>query len=763
MANDSLTITIGADITGVRTQVALLKSELGSLQRQASSSARAVNKTGDALKLAELGQTVGKIEQVKGSLGALEGALNKAGDAALNMGITVRHGVAIVDGAMRHQRGQVIASLSALIRDSGIAGVALKALASPWGPIGAAAVAAGAIVGGVLATIGIEAVRTRTELDSVWNAAIRHTENPAAAVQRAKMLAGIIGHAGSYNQSVATAGAAEIVGIPGLNLEAQKKLASVYEAYSRVNPEKVQPLAKQFASAESMRKYVEQNPLAMSEAQYKGFATALSGSNLAAARNRLAAAIARQYAPEAAAVQSAANQVFTPGIGTEYGAPIISVPHRLPALNSAPGANAERLQAFHRIDEEIKKAAETQRRTEAALAKPMRAPRQESAAAAQSKQRVVIDKAYDVFSDKERLKVAQANGATAQIIAIYDEWAAHAAAIYGKNSTQFLTLETRKTQIANEAARAQTRAFNEMINKLAEGDEQKQRKFIADAKAREKAAAEEAKVEAKAWAQPFTRAFDEIGQSWKDLLVSLATARGARERDEAYRALYKRELGAGIGLGESILSKTGGALLGGKQGQGVGDVLSSKISSYFTQFVTNQLLQGSLLTQQVSVGGANLGVNTETAAAVTAMAATQGAQTGVNAGTAIASAAPMSFLGKAVAGIASILPFARGGVVPAAAGGWKLPSSFGSDSVLSALTPGEMVLPRHISERLQRALGENKFGAGDMHVHFGTGATFLDGPSFRRWFMESAGGRRMFMDTINEAIKRFSATSRVAY
>src|SRR5581483_1149234 len=54
-----------------------------------------------------------------------------------------------------------------------------------------------------------------------------------------------------------------------------------------------------------------------------------------------------------------------------------------------------------------------------------------------------------------------------------------------------------------------------------------------------------------------------------------------------------------------------------------------------------------------------------------------------------------------------IIPRAAGGwIVPAAAGGWSLPSSFGSDRVLSALTPGEMVLPTKISNWVQKARSE---------------------------------------------------------
>ncbi len=54
--------------------------------------------------------------------------------------------------------------------------------------------------------------------------------------------------------------------------------------------------------------------------------------------------------------------------------------------------------------------------------------------------------------------------------------------------------------------------------------------------------------------------------------------------------------------------------------------------------------------------------------------------------------------------IGAILSFSKGGTVPAAANGMvvpDLPPSFGTDKVISALTPKEMVLPQDISEGLQ--------------------------------------------------------------
>lgn len=79
----------------------------------------------------------------------------------------------------------------------------------------------------------------------------------------------------------------------------------------------------------------------------------------------------------------------------------------------------------------------------------------------------------------------------------------------------------------------------------------------------------------------------------------------------------------------------------------------------------------------------------------------------------------LSLLFKSVMGGAggSFLGFSEGGIVPAAAGGWQLPASFGSDRVLSALTPGETVLPRgerpsSIFDRLSAQIDAAAAGGG---------------------------------------------------
>lgn len=83
-------------------------------------------------------------------------------------------------------------------------------------------------------------------------------------------------------------------------------------------------------------------------------------------------------------------------------------------------------------------------------------------------------------------------------------------------------------------------------------------------------------------------------------------------------------------------------------------------------------------------------------------------------------------IGQIFSGIGSIFGFSGGGLVPAAANGMivpQLPDSFGTDRILSALTPNEMVLPVDISKFIidsvrQARNNNNNVKGGDIHFHF---------------------------------------------
>jgi len=174
------------------------------------------------------------------------------------------------------------------------------------------------------------------------------------------------------------------------------------------------------------------------------------------------------------------------------------------------------------------------------------------------------------------------------------------------------------------------------------------------------------------------------------------------------------------------LSKVGGGLLGGKPGEGIGDVLGTKVAG----FIGNQLKNlfpslGSI------VGGTSQAIETSTpiVAAITGQTA---AVTGVQAASTTAIVGALSAL-TAVDTATTVKPsfigttYALGGIVPSAAGGWALPHFSGMQPAM--LHGGEMVLPKHISEGLQSMIGSG--GSGDLNLHFHGPS---DGPAVERWF-----------------------------
>jgi len=82
-----------------------------------------------------------------GSVRAVKDELNGADGAAFNLGRSLQHVTAIFDGLARGQRGQVVASFTALARDSGVLENTLARLAGAWGVFAAAGVAAAVAVG----------------------------------------------------------------------------------------------------------------------------------------------------------------------------------------------------------------------------------------------------------------------------------------------------------------------------------------------------------------------------------------------------------------------------------------------------------------------------------------------------------------------------------------------------------------------------------------------------------------------------------------
>lgn len=177
--------------------------------------------------------------------------------------------------------------------------------------------------------------------------------------------------------------------------------------------------------------------------------------------------------------------------------------------------------------------------------------------------------------------------------------------------------------------------------------------------------------------EPIKQAFTSIENSIESAVTGLLT--GKTTWQKAMEQVKDSIIG---GLVKSVfgsLSKGLASAMGAKEGEGLGEFLGNKIGKSLFSGLTS------------GMGGT-----------------AEGGGGGLFGGGGIFSflLAPFHLFG-----------FQHGGIIPAAAGGWALPSSFGSDRVLSALSPGEMVLPRQISQGLQTAIGGGGFGGGDTHQY----------------------------------------------
>jgi hypothetical protein len=214
--------------------------------------------------------------------------------------------------------------------------------------------------------------------------------------------------------------------------------------------------------------------------------------------------------------------------------------------------------------------------------------------------------------------------------------------------------------------------------------------------------------------------------------------------------------GAGIaaGAGVGVAAGAGTAVAGGVA---TAAATTPEIGLLTTANTLLSTIEASIVAMNASLDTL-VTVDTIGFATLATGSATGGAASGTGSiigGLAIAAAVVPKALG-------GIVPAAAGGwVVPAAAGGWQLPASkFGTDSVMTALTPGEMVLPKHLSEGFQKLFGGGGGpGGGDLHVHVAPGATILDGPSFNRWFIDQ-GGKRMITDQVKAAVRSGALTMR---
>jgi hypothetical protein len=163
----------------------------------------------------------------------------------------------------------------------------------------------------------------------------------------------------------------------------------------------------------------------------------------------------------------------------------------------------------------------------------------------------------------------------------------------------------------------------------------------------------------------------------------------------------------GTGLGAGLMALVGIGQPGGLFSSGLLSGTGGAAAATQTAAVTVNTTAVTALTTAVAGLTAAVGGAGAAAAAGGATAAIGGNVAGAVAGGSVGA--------SGLGGLFSFLGFAKGGVVPSAAGGWALPNFAGATPAL--LHAQEMVLPAEISQGLQDMIGGGRAAAGDTHVH----------------------------------------------
>jgi hypothetical protein len=267
--------------------------------------------------------------------------------------------------------------------------------------------------------------------------------------------------------------------------------------------------------------------------------------------------------------------------------------------------------------------------------------------------------------------------------------------------------------------------------------------------------ADQARTQAQAVQRSYEAAFERLGTSaqrtFNDILTGQTTwAKGSVDLIRQVESFFLTEVEnmaakwAASGLaslaGGAVSSAVSGAQATGGSGLGAGLTALIGLGQPGGLFGTGLFSGGGAA--QAAAMTANTTALTASTTAITALTTALTGAAAVTGGSAAAGGLG-SAAGAAAAGSAAgsggffswaggLLGFARGGVVPSAAGGWALPHFAGAQPAL--LHAREMVLPAHISEGLQSMIGGGGGGGSHFHAHFHGPA---DAPAISRWFRDN--------------------------
>lgn len=280
--------------------------------------------------------------------------------------------------------------------------------------------------------------------------------------------------------------------------------------------------------------------------------------------------------------------------------------------------------------------------------------------------------------------------------------------------------------------------------------------YTAAVTADQRRIADQAKAQAQAVQRSYEAAFDRLGSSaqrtFNDILTGQTTwAKGSVALTRQVESFFLSEVEnmaakwAASGLaslaGGAVPSAVSGAQATGASGLGAGLMALVGLNQPGGLFGTGLFSGGGGVAQSAAMTANTTALTASTTAITALTTALTGAAAVSGGGAAVSglgSAAGAAAAGGAAGGgglfswVGGLLGFARGGVVPSAAGGWALPNFAGARPAL--LHAREMVLPAHISEGLQAMIGGGGGGAQHFHAHFHGPA---DAPAVSRWFRDN--------------------------
>jgi hypothetical protein len=393
---------------------------------------------------------------------------------------------------------------------------------------------------------------------------------------------------------------------------------------------------------------------------------------------------------------------------------------------------------------------------------------------------------YQSFAEGERQKIEEARGDQAQISAIYDEWLAHAASVYGTDSTQYKRVLLEKTEAARRAAQQMGEETLRSVSTQRAADESYLAAFKANMAAMvathkiskdqeygfdiqytaqlhdqltqqltaiKNNVALGAQAQERAWqelievgasfnakiAEDQAKAAEAASTVWQNatrqILDAFATAAtDVITRTKSISSAFSDLLNSLIkdvaqssfkSLFNCIIGSGGGSGGGsGSSGGILGDLFSSVFGSIFGKGISGLFSSGA--------GG---------------LAGDFDAEGGIGAAVSSSGGGLFSWLGSLLPALPA---FAQGGIVPSAAGGWSVPQ-LGSGGVLAQLHSQEMVLPANVSSAVMNMANN---GGGSGHTFNLGPIVALDAPSVAKLF---ASNGSVLVAALNKALRNGSS------